>query len=429
MTDHDDRPTGTDATGTDANHAPGSRRPASPAPPPRLIPAQPEQSWLELFYDLAFVAAIVVMSTTYSTYAGLDGLVWLALVFSMIWCTWLATTMLLGSGLVSTLWTRTLLVCQMVLVLGVAITSDYSSQDYSTAVAPLFSVVLVTLALFFRAARRANDELHVAYRGYALRCLLAAAVFLIAPTFGWPLWYPLVWLFGIALVLAPTGRERRRLRMDSHHMVHRFGEFTIIMLGEVFVKLGITASHEPLGEIDVFALPLATAVVFGIWWLYFTDIPEMGLSDHHGRRLGWIYLHFPLHLGIIAVAVALAHTLLPDHVANDASAQATSHASSIDSIQYIVIPIAVILLAIGLIGVYGGAPRTLARRRLHAFLAAVAVLIVSEAALLGTDSYDLEASAVIVTVVLALTAWRIRRIGTITAVPDTVPDGGSEARA
>ena len=87
------------------------------------------------------------------------------------------------------------------------------------------------------------------------------------------------------------------------------------------------------------------------------------------------------------------------------------------------------ILAIGLIGVYGGAPRTLARRRLHAFLAAVAVLIVSEAALLGTDSYDLEASAVIVTVVLALTAWRIRRIGTITAVPDTVPDGGSEARA
>ena len=45
-----------------------------------------------------------------------------SLLCSMIWCTWLATTMLLGSGLVSTLWTRTLLVCQMVLVLGVAIT-------------------------------------------------------------------------------------------------------------------------------------------------------------------------------------------------------------------------------------------------------------------------------------------------------------------
>ena len=405
--------TGQDA-GQDAGRDGDRTHPASPAPPPRLIPAQPEQSWLELFYDLAFVAAIVVMSTTYSTYAGLDGIVWLTLVFSMIWCTWLATTMLLGSGLVSTLWTRTLLVCQMVLVLGVAITSDYSSRDYSTAVAPLFAVVLITLALFFRAARRANDELHAAYKGYALRCVLAAVVFLIAPAFGWPLWYPLLWISGIALVLAPTRTEQRRLRMDSHHLVHRFGEFTIIMLGEVVVKLGITASHEPLGEIDVFALPLATAVVFGIWWLYFTDIPQMGLSEIHRRRMGWIYLHFPLHLGVIAAAVALAHTLLPDH-ADNPSAQGAAHGSSIDSIQYIVIPVAVILLAIGLIGRCGGAPRQLARRRLHTFLAAAGVLVVAESALLGTDSYDLEASAVIVTAVLALTAWRIRRIGTMPA--------------
>ena len=63
--------TGQDA-GQDAGRDGDRTHPASPAPPPRLIPAQPEQSWLELFYDLAFVAAIVVMSTTYSTYAGLD---------------------------------------------------------------------------------------------------------------------------------------------------------------------------------------------------------------------------------------------------------------------------------------------------------------------------------------------------------------------
>lgn len=392
--------------------ATGSLRPAAPAPPPRLIPAQPDQSWLELFYDLAFVASIVVMSTTYSKYAGWDGVIWLALVFSMIWFTWLTTTLLLGSGMVSTLWTRTLLVSQMVLVLGVAITSDYSSQDYSTAVAPLFAVVLVTLALFFRAARRTNEDFRVAYKGYALRCMLAAAVFLIAPAFGWPWWYPLLWLFGIALVVAPTGREERRLRMDSHHVVHRFGEFTIIMLGEVFVKLGITASHEPLGEIEIFALPLATTVVFGIWWLYFTDVPELGLSNDHRHRLAWVYLHFPLHLSIVAAAVALAHTLLASVDAEKAS----SHAASIDSIQYIVIPITVILLAIGLIGVFGGAPRSLAHRRLRTFLAAAAVLVVAEVVLLGTDSYDLEASAFIVSIVLALTAWRIRRIGTVQIV-------------
>ncbi len=380
--------------------------PAGPAPPPRLVPAAPEQSWLELFYDLAFVASIVVMSTTYSSNAGLDGVIWLALVFSLIWCTWLTTTLLLGAGLVTTMWTRSLLLVQMVLVLGVAITSDYSHEDHSGAVGPIFSAVLVTLALFFRAARRSSPELDEVYKGSALRCVLAAVVFAITPVIGWPWWYPILWLGGILLFMVPTG-SGRRLRMEGHHTVHRFGEFTIIMLGEVFVKLGITASHEPLDAVDLFGLPLATAVVFGIWWLYFTDVPELGLSERHGNRLAWIYLHFPLHLGVVAAAVALAHTLLPEHEGGGG----THDVATASTIKYIVIPVAVILVAIGLIGLYSGGPRDLTRKRFRIFLFAAAALVLTEVALLGTDSYDLEASTVIVIVVLAITAGRIRRLG------------------
>ncbi len=382
-----------------------SSAPAGPAAPPRLIPAAPQQSWLELFYDLVFVAAIVVMSTTYSNYAGVDGVIWLALVFSLMWFTWLSTTMLFGAGLVTTFWTRTLLLAQMVLVLTVAIASDYSRADSTRAVGPLFAAVLVSLALLIRAARRTTPRLGVAYRGSVVRCLLAAAVFVAVAFIGWPWWYPLVWVGGLLLFVLPTTAAQRRLPMDSHHTVHRFGEFTIIMLGEVFVKLGITASQEPLDEIDLFALPLATAVVFGVWWLYFTDVPTAGLSQHPGRRLAWVHLHFPMHLGLIATAVALAHTLGTGHGSSDHGG------STIGSIQYIVIPVAVILVSIGLIGRYGGAPRDLAVRRLRVFLLAAAALLIAEALLLGVDSYDLEASTIIVTIVLAATAWRIRRLG------------------
>lgn len=379
--------------------------PVGPGPPPRLIPAAPEHSWLELFYDLVFVAAIVVMSTTYSNYAGLDGIVWLGLVFSMMWFTWLATTVLLGVGLVTTFWTRTLLLVQMVLVLAVAIFSDYSFEDHSIAVGPLFAAVLCTTALLYRAARRSDPDLDAAYRGYGLRCVISAALFAVAPLIGWPWWYPLLWLVGLAVFVLPVGAEERHRRMDGHRVVHRFGEFTIIMLGEVFVKLGITATHEPLDRVDLFALPLAVAVVFGIWWLYFTDVPDLGLSRHHRRRLGWVYLHFPLHLGLIASAVALAHTLVDDQAA------ARHDAPTVGTIQYIVVPVAVILVAIGLIGALSGGPRDLTRRRLRTFLSAAAALVVAEIVLLGSDSYDLEASTVVVTIVLFATAWRIRVMG------------------
>lgn len=390
--------------------------PAGPGSPPAFVPAVPGQSWLELFYDLAFVAAIVVMSSTYSEYAGVEGVIWLGLVFSLVWCTWLSTTSMLGAGLVTTMWTRTLLLVQMVLVLGVAIASNYTHEDRSVAVGPIFALVLITLALLYRAAQGSGRDTDVAYRGNGLRCLLAAVVFATAPLIGWPWWYPLLWVAGILLFTLPIGSAERQLPMQTDHVVHRFGEFTIVMLGEVFVKLGITATQDPLDSVDMIGLPLAGAVVFGIWWLYFTDVPTMGLSTNHGRRLAWVYLHFPLHLCVLASAVALAHILLPHEAAGHGE-------DSIGTIRYIVIPVAVILIAIGLIGVYSGGPSDVVRRRLRVFLLAAASLVLAEVAVLGLDSYDLEASAFIVTVVLMVTAWRIRRI----LVPASVAASASQA--
>ncbi len=144
------------------------------------------------------------------------------------------------------------------------------------------------------------------------------------------------------------------------------------------MKLGITATHEPLDQVDLFAPPLATAVVFGIWCS--TSPTFLLKSERHGRRMAWVYLHFPMHLSLVAAAVALAHTLVAEDDETDPGQ------FEFGSIQHIVIPVVMILLAIGLIGLVGG-PRELARQRLRVFLRAAAAPI-AEAVLLGVDSYD-----------------------------------------
>ena len=379
---------------------PSTVRPGAPGPPPFGPPA-PDQSWLELFYDLVFVASIVVLSGAYSQDTTAEGVIWMILVFSMMWGTWLSTTLLLNRVTLTGSWLRSLMIIQMVLVLGMAIAADTTHGDFSDAVGPLFAAVLVTLALQYRSVIKHHPELHTTFHRRATRCLIAAAVFAATPLFG-DVWYIVPWIVAIVLFVTPS-RHADDAGLDAHHLIHRFGEFTIIMLGEAFVKIGLTATHEPLDEIDLIGLPLTFVLVFAIWWLYFADIPPSGLPRTPARRGGWIYAHFPFHLCITAVAVSMARILPP-----------AAEAADKRSVRYIVLPLTIIALCLAVMNLMIDTP--LARRRARIHLWSAVALVVAWVILIGVNSFDLEGTAVVVTIVFAISAGRIRRI----RIPDPV---------
>ena len=68
-----------------------------PVRPVRLWPADPSQSrrasWLELFFDLIFVAAVAQIGLPLGEDYSLHGLVRYALMFLLIWWAWLGHTM------------------------------------------------------------------------------------------------------------------------------------------------------------------------------------------------------------------------------------------------------------------------------------------------------------------------------------------------
>jgi low temperature requirement protein LtrA len=285
-----------------------------------------------------------------------------------------------------------------------AIASDTTHGDFSDAVGPLFAAVLVTLALQFRSVIKHHPELHMTFHRRASRCLVAAVVFGATPLFG-EVWYIAPWIVAIALFITPS-RRADDSDLDEHHLIHRFGEFTIIMLGEAFVKIGLVATHEPLDEIDLVGLPLTFVLVFAIWWLYFADIPPSGLPRTGARRSGWIYAHFPFHLCITAVAVSMSRILPP-----------AAEAADQRSVRYIVLPLTIIAICLALMNLMIDTP--LARRRARIHLWSAAVLVVAWVVLIGVDSFDLEGTAIIVTIVFAVSAVRIRRI----RMPDALDAG------
>ena len=67
----------------------------------RSVPTAHEEmarpvGWIELFYDLVMVAAVIVFSTKVSKDLTVDTTVWFILVFAMLWWMWLSTTLVLN---------------------------------------------------------------------------------------------------------------------------------------------------------------------------------------------------------------------------------------------------------------------------------------------------------------------------------------------
>jgi low temperature requirement protein LtrA len=81
------------------------------------------------------------------------------------------------------------------------------------------------------------------------------------------------------------------------------------MLGESFVKAGLTASEGEMEGLDLICLLGTFVIVFAIWWLYFADVPHSGPPAGHGGHVAWMLVHLPLHLFIVGVAVGVSKVI------------------------------------------------------------------------------------------------------------------------
>jgi low temperature requirement protein LtrA len=368
--------------------------------------AAPPQSWLELFYDLVFVAAILVLSSAYSADATPTSVLWLTVVFGMVWATWLATTLLTNRVRLAGSFLRGLLVVQMLLVMTLVVVSNATIEDETWLSGLVFLGVMVVLALTYRDVQRSTPELRPALRFRTGRCL-GVGVVLAATTFvaETAIWAP-VWIGGLLLLVLPA-RRRDDEQLDSHHLRHRFGEFTLLMIGESFVKIGLVATEEPLRRLDFAVLPVAFVLAFSIWWLYFTDVPASELPTSSNARTGWMLLHFPFHLGIVALAVGVAKLLVTPDAAGGHGAPG--------GVQFLTIPLLLVTLSLVGLNLLVDGPQH--RRRAHIHSAATGVLAVLGVVTFTVDPLPPEASAWLLAGVMVATAAATRRFAVAAGSP------------
>ena len=289
-------------------------------PPPALwhgdLAGAPRRvTWVELFFDLVFVAAVAQVGMPLSADYTAAGLGRYAFLLAVIWWAWNGYAMYATRFDGDDRLQRALTLAQMVAVIFMAANAEGALDSVSSAgFAAAYAVMRLVLVLQYVRALSLPEARGLA-RESAIGIGGAAALWLASALVDAPLRYG-VWACALgvdALTAVVTARHVRTLPPHAEHLPERFGLFTLILLGESIIAImkGIQSRPDwtPPAALAAF---LGIGLVFSLWWLYFDGAaaaahrPVRGASDI--RRLAiWNYAHLPVYLGLVLTAVGVEH--------------------------------------------------------------------------------------------------------------------------
>jgi low temperature requirement protein LtrA len=328
--------------------------------------------WIELFYDLIFVAALLILSVAVAHVHPSSGIIWLVLVFAALWWVWFTTTACANRFHMADLPHRLLLLFQMLVIVLMAMEARVSVAGDSAYLAAEYGLLLLTVGfMYFRAARRerSSDSRYAAR--LALLNAVSAACFLVAvplPESG----RLILSAVGLVLLVIPSIVMLHQLddfsKHDEKHLLERMGAFTLIVCGEAFVEIAISVSDATIDTVNVTALVFELILVFALFTSYFDDIPAAGLNQ---RRFGWwAALHLVTQIGIAGTAVSASKLIN----------LRTSHRLPDTEILRLTATLAIVYLALAGIGVC-------TRRRPAGPLAAARVMTAAGVAVAGLAAW------------------------------------------
>jgi len=283
-------------------------------------------SWLELFYDLVYVAAIGQFTHHMSEHLSWSVLGYTFLLFSLVFWSWVNGSQyydLHGSDSVRT---RFFTLLQMLAVAAVAITINDAYEGHHQNFAIAFSVIEVLINYLWWSTG-IWDPSHRQFSIYYSINYGLAFVLLIVSVFTDHETATLLWWIVLLLNLTPsligarkvvtTLQQRGEVFSASAALIERFGLFTIIVLAESILAIvnGIAEvkDKEPAAWI---AFILAVIICFLLWSLYFDMTSEQETKKGYGYLQWLIFLHFPL-LASFGIAGACIKILMEDMHASE----------------------------------------------------------------------------------------------------------------
>ncbi len=274
-------------------------------------PLKPPVGFLELFFDLVFVASTMVLSNEFSHDPS-----WLlagqcALMFSLLWLLWFHMTVLMNVERQDDLGQRGIVFALMFVIF--VTTLVFVQRDASIDLVGFGYLVAVLLVAFaHQRVTKLADPIGAWARSRRNRLLAAGVVMTFAAVLPDG---PDAVLYGLTIILlvVPTSLSAQAGRpvpaIDAHHLSERAALLTLVVMGESLVKAALVISSGSIVLFDGISLVVMFVILFGLYSTYFDDVPKAGIRP--GALAGelWLLAHLILQLSIVVLAIGVSKYL------------------------------------------------------------------------------------------------------------------------
>ncbi len=269
-------------------------------------------TWLELFYDLIYVAAISITAhvLTHAHHGAIEASIILKyiLIFVPLWWAWTGFTVYVNRFGKDDTAQRVNYFVQMafVIVMAASINIDFEAY-YLYFMIGYVGIRLSTVFMYARVWRNGQSVPQQIARFLTLSFLVGALISFSSVLLPGD-WKFIALYFGIFLDIAlPLVGRRILIRLPVHHphLLERYGLATIILLGEMILVIVNGLREETVTMNTVAAALIGFVMAVAIWWHYFESSEHTAEEEqkNSGQLIIYGHLFMYMSIGIIASVV------------------------------------------------------------------------------------------------------------------------------
>ncbi|WP_307468589.1 low temperature requirement protein A [Paenibacillus harenae] len=269
-------------------------------------------TWLELFYDLLFVAAVskaghVLLHVEHDTIPT-HYLLKFVLIIVPIWWAWVGQSLFVNRFGEDSVSHRIFLILQLFfsLIMTASLSVEFD-EYYVPFLIGYVGLRAMTAIQYLAVSRREQNHRKVTARYLGSRFWIGLAISSLSIFFDSWVRYAVLYA-GIAIDIALPLIGRRHLvktPINTHHLLERFSLFTLILLGEILLSiLAVLQSSDWTWESILFAV-LTFLLAIAIWWQYFENVERKVNKNIESAGQIIIYGHLLIFISLCMLAASI----------------------------------------------------------------------------------------------------------------------------